>query len=350
MIAAHASESETVDVSTIPVPRLIAIIAMQNAIARSASGLDNVMSVVVERAMALTAATGAVVEIVDGDVMEYRAACGSAASFVGYRIPREGSMSGLCIAQGVPLHARDTSTDPRVDRAACQRIGVASMVCVPLLHACEPVGVLKVLSDRPHCFDHTTAATLALLADVIAAAMHHAKEYDAAVSLSLHDGLTGLLNRRAFDRQLAQEIARAVRHKHPLSVAMFDLDGLKAANDSFGHAAGDAILRDAATLLRTSLRGCDHCYRLGGDEYAAILPETGFEAAEVAVGRFVTSLLAARLGGGTVGVSAGVAQLCDGETGAQVVERADAALYTNKRFNHAARGVSRTTTARVLRR
>ncbi|HET9625157.1 MAG TPA: sensor domain-containing diguanylate cyclase [Kofleriaceae bacterium] len=339
-----------VDVSTIPAPRLIAIIAMQTAIARSASGLDNVMNVVVERAAALTGATGAVVEIVDDDMMAYRAACGSAARFVGFRLRRVGSLSGLCIAEGAALHARDTSVDPRVDRVACEKIGVASMVCVPLLHAGHAVGVLKVLSDRPHAFDPATTATLALLADVIAAAMFHAKEYDDAVNMSLHDGLTGLLNRRAFDLQLGHEMARSARHGCPLSVAMFDLDGLKSANDTLGHAAGDAILRDAATLLRSSLRTSDHCFRLGGDEFAAILPETGEEAARHAVARFVTNLLEARLGSGAVGVSAGVAELRGGEAGSVFVARADAALYDHKRFNHATRAGLASATARMLRR
>jgi GAF domain-containing protein len=184
----NPDDSEVVDVSTIPVPRLIAIIAMQNAIARSASALDNVMNVVVENANALTGATGAVVEIADGDMMAYRAACGSAARFVGFRLKRVGSLSGLCIAEGAALHARDTATDPRVDRAACEKIGVASMVCVPLLHTTEVVGVLKVLSDRPYAFDAATIATLSLLADVIAAAMFHARGYDAAVNLTCTTG------------------------------------------------------------------------------------------------------------------------------------------------------------------
>jgi diguanylate cyclase (GGDEF)-like protein len=326
-----------IDVLEIPVDRLVAIIAMQNAIARTAAGLDSVMAVVVERATALTGATGAVVELIDGDSMLYRAAYGSASGFVGLRLSRQGSLSGLCITEAVALYAADTSTDDRVDRAACQRVGVASMVCVPLFHDGAPVGVLKVLSNRAHQFDDSTAATIALLADVVAASMHHAQQYEAAVTMSLQDGLTGLLNRRAFDRQLVQEIARSTRHRHPLSVAMFDLDGLKAANDTFGHAAGDAILRDAASLLCGTLRVHDGCFRIGGDEFAAILPETTEDNARHAVRRCVTSVVDARLGDGRVGVSAGVAEIQPGESPIALVERADAALYENKRKNHASR-------------
>jgi diguanylate cyclase (GGDEF)-like protein len=264
------SKRDVIDVTEIPVDRLVAIIAMQNAIARTPAGLDRVMAVVVERASTLTGASGAVVELVDGDAMLYRAACGLASSFVGLRLARNGSLSGRCIAERTALYAADTSTDERVDRAACQRVGAAS-------------------------------------------------------------------NRRAFDRQLVQEIARSTRHRHPLSVAMFDLDGLKAANDTLGHAAGDSILRDAANLLFRTLRVHDGCFRIGGDEFAAILPETTEDNARHAVRRCVTSVVDARLGDGLVGVSAGVAEILPGETPIALVDRADTELYANKRSNHAKR-------------
>jgi diguanylate cyclase (GGDEF)-like protein len=327
---------ERIESSGIAIPRLVAIIAIQNAIARASMGLENVMAAVAEQAMALTGATGAVVELVDDDAMLYRAACGSIAEFSGARAPRTGSLSGLAIARRVPLSSPDTATDNRVDRAACKRVAAASMVCVPLFYRSDAVGVLKVVSSRPRAFDLAAEATVALLADVIAAAMHHAHEYDAVVSTSLEDGLTGLLNRRAFDRQLSQEVGRSLRHGRALSLAMFDLDGLKRANDSLGHAAGDAILRDAAGLLRRALRSHDNCFRLGGDEFAAILPETPEDAARTAVGRYCTSLVAARLGNGIVGISAGVAEFRPGEPPDALTARADAALHDDKRRNHAA--------------
>src|SRR5262249_3717383 len=149
-------------------------------------------------------------------------------------------------------------------------------------------------------------ATAGLLADVVAASMHNARAYDAALTMSLQDGLTGLLNRRAFDRELGQAIARSLLDHRPLSLAMFDLDGLQAANDSLGHAAGDAILRDAGRLLRDTVRASDSCFRLGGDEFAAILPETTEDGARQVVNRYCTRIACAQLAEGAVGVSAGV--------------------------------------------
>lgn len=329
--------TENVDASGLSVATLIAIIAMQNEIARSSIGFENVMQVVAERAMVLTGATGAVVELVDEDAMLYRAACGSVAGFAGFRIPQEGSLAGLCVRERRALHAADTASDDRVDRAACARVGAASMVCVPLFYLGDAAGVLKVVASRAHAFDAATQTVLALLADVIAASMHNAREYDAAVTMSLEDGLTGLLNRRAFDRQLAQAISHSTRHRRALSVAMFDLDGLKAANDTLGHAAGDAILREAGRLLRETFRTEDVSFRLGGDEFAAILPETAEDSAVLAVVRYCQRVASARLGDGSVGVSAGVAELRTGETAEALVERADAALYANKRMNRALR-------------
>jgi diguanylate cyclase (GGDEF)-like protein len=325
-----------IEAAGISVQQLVAIISMQNEIARASMGFDRVTAVVAERAMALTEASGAVIELVDGDWMSYGAASGLLAPFLGLRVARATSLSGLCVREGVALYAADTATDPRVDRAACQRVGAASMICVPLLHGGQPVGALKVVSGRAHAFGAAVEAILRLLADVIAASMHHARAFDDMVAMSLQDSLTGLLNRRAFERQLVYETARAAAGDGA-SVALFDLDGLKAANDTFGHAEGDAILREAALLLRGGLRAGDTCFRLGGDEFAALLPGTNEDQARAIVHRLRAAVLAARLGRGTVGVSGGVAELRAGEAPEAAVARADAELYADKRHNRAAR-------------
>lgn len=94
---------------------------------------------------------------------------------------------------------------------------------------------------------------------------------------ALVDPLTGLGNRRAFDRDLAAAVARAARHGERFCVVMLDVDDLKRVNDTFGHPAGDDLLRHLARRLRTSLRTEDRAYRLGGDEFAVILLHTGLE-------------------------------------------------------------------------
>ena len=99
------------------------------------------------------------------------------------------------------------------------------------------------------------------------------------------DPLTGLLNRRALDRDLRREIGRATRHRRRFTVVLADLDGLKAVNDRDGHAAGDARLRALAVALERSLRMGDAAYRIGGDEFVVVLPETDDSTTDAALAR-----------------------------------------------------------------
>jgi len=93
------------------------------------------------------------------------------------------------------------------------------------------------------------------------------------------DGLTGLYNHRYFHERLSQELKRAIRYGHPLSLFMIDLDGFKAVNDRMGHPAGDMILRNVAKIILSNVRETDICVRYGGDEFAVILPETDLDEA-----------------------------------------------------------------------
>jgi diguanylate cyclase (GGDEF)-like protein len=98
------------------------------------------------------------------------------------------------------------------------------------------------------------------------------------------DALTGVANRKGFYEAARLELARSRRYNHPLSVVLFDADGFKAANDRWGHAAGDRLLRLAAATLTRNVRGHDVVARLGGDEFAVLMPEApGDAAAEMAV-------------------------------------------------------------------
>lgn len=316
--------------ANLTVEQLLKVIALQNEIAAARLDLERVMSSVVENAAQLTGADGGVVEVVDGDHMVYRATSGILASARGTRIRRQTSLSGLCIEQGKSMRAADAMNDPRVDRVSCQRLGIGCMICVPLFFEGTAVGVLKVASAKADSLSEADLTTLELLASLIAASMVAATAHESTVKESLHDALTGAANRRSFDERIALECARNARHGTPLCLAMLDLDGFKAANDRLGHPAGDAILREVVTILKGCVRNTDACFRLGGDEFAVILPDTPEDGAKLVLQRCTDAVRNAKLADGTVTVSAGLVEIV-GESCAEFVERADAALYEAKR-------------------
>jgi diguanylate cyclase (GGDEF)-like protein len=142
--------------------------------------------------------------------------------------------------------------------------------------------------------------------------------------LSRHDELTGLLNRRVLTEELDRQVAAAARHDRPLSLVMLDLDRFKDYNDTRGHQAGDLLLKSAAAAWTETLRQSDTMVRYGGEEFVAVMPDCTLEAAVIAAER-----LRAALPAGTT-CSAGVASLGHSESWADLIARADQALYQAK--------------------
>lgn len=129
---------------------------------------------------------------------------------------------------------------------------------------------------------------------------------------AVRDPLTGLYNRRFFDESLSRNVEAARRYGRDLSLVLFDLDRLKALNDRAGHAAGDAALRRFAAVLSQTVRAADVVCRIGGDEFAVILPETARDPASHFIKRFFQNLTAAARsfpGDWTLSASVGAAAL-----------------------------------------
>jgi diguanylate cyclase (GGDEF)-like protein len=286
---------------------LRAIIQTQTEIAASDLDLDSIMELIAARAQELTGATAGVVEIADGGEMVYRVTTGEATPFLGVRLKKATSLSGLCVTESRVLRSDDTAGDPRVDAVACKRVNARSMLCVPLVHQAQPVGVLKVYSPVPNAFDTGDVETLELLSDLIAAHMSHANLLAAEVHGGRHDALTGLLNRRAYEERLPVEVARATRYDWPLSLCLLDLDGFKQVNDSLGHPAGDRVLQRVAALIDES-RLVDDGFRIGGDEFAILMPKTCREDAALAATRLCVSIGEIDVADGLIGASFGLAE------------------------------------------
>ncbi len=159
------------------------------------------------------------------------------------------------------------------------------------------------------------------------------------------DVLTGIPNRRMYEERLRQEVSRAERGRHALALALIDLDHLKSVNDRVGHRGGDEVLRRFAQCVRAGLREPDTFCRIGGDEFAVILPDTSAENAGVSMERLrrlLSDLDFCLEGGHQVWLffSCGIAEFEPGMDCASLIRQADSALYDAK-----ARGRNRSSTA-----
>jgi diguanylate cyclase (GGDEF)-like protein len=159
--------------------------------------------------------------------------------------------------------------------------------------------------------------------------------YDRARSEALRDTLTGLGNHRAFQEEMERQWATAVRHSQPLALAIVDLDDFKRINDTLGHAVGDKLLRHAATTMAGYLRRSDRAFRIGGDEFAIIMPGTDAEHGHLAVRRVLAACLdgegdaqATRGVSFSAGISAIPGQARDRDS---LYTQADGALFWSKR-------------------
>jgi diguanylate cyclase (GGDEF)-like protein len=152
----------------------------------------------------------------------------------------------------------------------------------------------------------------------------------------VRDGLTGLYNFQAFQDMIEKEFYRAKRYGLPLSLLLIDIDNFKKVNDTYGHQAGDEVLRNVARRLNASLRKSDSAARYGGEEFAIVLTETALEGALPVAERLRTSVCATAIAYDKhqipVTVSIGVASLTADFDGSKVelINRADGALYEAK--------------------
>ena len=186
-----------------------------------------------------------------------------------------------------------------------------SLVSVPLLVEDRVVAVLNVYRiGVDKTFSDAEVAQVERFATMAALAFDSARQRDTLREQARTDGLTGLLNHRACHERLGEEIVRAAALERPLSVVVLDLDHFKTVNDAYGHAEGDKVLVAAAAKLRSAVREDDLVARLGGEEFALILPGVDGDAApREAAERARAAIAEVGVGGAPLSCSAGVADL-----------------------------------------
>ncbi len=176
------------------------------------------------------------------------------------------------------------------ERCSIMTKEVQAYCAVPLCRADRAVGILLLTYHAPCTFSADTRQLLQILANQVAVAIVNNQMFEDLNRTATTDPLTGLANHRAFHARLDEEMKRARRSGKEVSVVMMDVDGFKLFNDTYGHPVGDQVLKAVADLLAENARGSDVLTRYGGDEFAAILPETGAKGAIVQAERLRSAM------------------------------------------------------------
>ncbi|MGE0405184.1 MAG: diguanylate cyclase [Candidatus Korobacteraceae bacterium] len=210
-------------------------------------------------------------------------------------------------------------------------------VALPLVVNNQPLGCLQFFSTDPGRFTEQDAQLLWIMALIAETPLARAHANQGLLTLAFTDYLTGLKTRGYFEQQLDLEISRFERKHSPFALLMADIDFFKPLNDRYGHHVGDQVLRDVAALLMKDMRDIDTVARYGGEEFVIILPETSGQEAMRVAHRLLRRVGNARFFAGSpaavehLTISLGVAVFdADANSKAEIIERADAALYEAK--------------------
>jgi len=299
--------------------RILEAIAFQSEIAGAGAGANATICAVTERAQHLTEADGAAFELAYGDEVIPQAVTGAAELRLGALLKATARMSQLAISNGEVQTCADSAADIRVDRMACRRHDVRSVLCVPVSHRCATVGVLSVFSSCEDAFDETDVAVLRLLGGTIAAAMTQAQLIEQLRPLARAGGLTALPDRRAFEEEAGRQLAFARRQRHSICFGLIDFDHGNGTDECNSHAPGDPLPDSTARRWQGVLRTEDLLGRWRGGQLAILLPNCTTKNAV----QFCWRLREEAPG---EGFTAGLAEYHGNETLQELVARAEACL------------------------
>jgi diguanylate cyclase (GGDEF)-like protein/putative nucleotidyltransferase with HDIG domain len=253
---------------------------------------------------------------------------------VGDRLPMEGTGTGWVVTQKKPFIEPDL-TQERVFSTGDHfyESGLRTIVYLPLVAKGRVIGSFIAASKNPNAYSQRHMKLLEQLASQIAMPLENSQLYARAEKKARVDELTGLLNRRSLDEMIDSEISRHSRYGGAFSLAILDLDSFKTFNDTYGHLAGDKLLRDVGSNIKGAIRNADHAFRYGGDEFAVLLPQTTIDAA-FQVAERVRNQIAKGLDSGKIPITASIGLASwpdDGISHTDIIAAADVTLYRAKR-------------------
>jgi two-component system, cell cycle response regulator len=319
---------------------------------------EAVFAAVLENARALTALDFAAVTLVQESegarvhrVAKVAGASASSRALEGLAFPDNNGLVANVVRYGTPLPGRaPPSLEQRVvfDDATELR-GLGALRILPLVAADRVLGTLVAGTRARSGLGEDALRMLEVLAIQAAQAVLRAQLFEQTERLATTDGLTSLANRRTFQSRAEQALAQAKRYGRACAVLVTDIDHFKAVNDTYGHPAGDVVLRGVAQMLREQARDTDVVARYGGEEFAVVMPETDLRGAQVIAERLREAVAArvfpTELGPVRVTLSIGIASSPEDGTDMEVlVQLADQCLYQAKR-----QGRNRVVTAAAFR-
>ncbi len=243
-------------------------------------------------------------------------------------------IAGTVWSNGVPIMINDAQNDPRFSDVADKKSKTLtrSLIAAPLIVNGEIIGVIEAINKKNSCFTAFDLEILQYISTQSAIAIKNAGLYNMAI----RDGMTKLYINKYFKERLLEELNRSRRYNHKLSLVMFDIDHFKSFNDTYGHQAGDLVLREVARIIQENCRSIDIPCRYGGEEFAVILPETSSEEAMIFMERIRDKIEQMRISHNThtlnLTISGGLASIpeLDPVDINEIIEMSDKALYHSK--------------------
>jgi diguanylate cyclase (GGDEF)-like protein len=255
----------------------------------------------------------------------------------GVEFPDNAGLVANVVRYGAPLPGRDVRQmdRPVIFDDATQLKGLSALKIIPLKAGQRILGTLVAGSRKKNVFDEEFVRTLEVLSMQAAQSILRANLFEQMEKMATTDGLTGLLNRRTLQTRLEEAVQVASRYEKKLSFILTDIDHFKSVNDTYGHPAGDLVLKKVAQILKKTARDTDLVARYGGEEFCVIMPETHAAGAKVIAERIRTEIAAAvfdtEMGPLKCTISLGVATFPDATKDKQgLIAKADQCLYFAK--------------------